>query len=456
MGLFDFFKKGKNKKNTTNKQSNKVGNDYFVEVVDTYRTYTTLYLQMQLQGNYSPIAAYELPDGTLQGFLYSQGNDTSYDLSATEVIERMTKRFEQQLREQTIRSYVLLYHSQLEHSNDHRPATTDKELRGLSIVYHFYGKEKGAQGMPYEFKGEQVEFGNFSALSATENDRVFNAPLEEGKDYFQDREEIVTPRHENEVGLVIRKSNLLTLHDTWGGIFGFESHNSPQGGENIQEYFSLAVNRGPTTQKGKVTLFDLDYKDVTFRVLAHKKELLSMLPIVKTDYVVPIKTRGIQEWENVESLEAIVEASGRDTFGVWFFATDYAENRATYRSQRELSVHLSGIAFVVHPYIEEEWENEERPKYSEDFTAYMPNNDLPNYACFDFIGELEDFRATTLLEDDSLKGYILTVRLITESSRKDFFTIDMYATPENMRVSELQKGMKLTGMFQLQGCIARR
>ena len=37
----------------------------------------------------------------------------------------------------------------------------------------------------------------------------------------------------------------------------------------------------------------------------------------------------------------------------------------------------------------------------------------------------------------------------------DCFTIDMYVTPENMRFTELKKGMHLTGMFQLQGQIAQ-
>ena len=79
---------------------------------------------------------------------------------------------------------------------------------------------------------------------------------------------------------------------------------------------------------------------------------------------------------------------------------------------------------------------------------------FPNYACFDFIGELEDFRETTLLSDNSLKAYIMKVRLITNPDMKDFFTIDMYVTPENMRFKELRIGMKLTGMFQMQGQIA--
>jgi hypothetical protein len=94
-------------------------------------------------------------------------------------------------------------------------------------------------------------------------------------------------------------------------------------------------------------------------------------------------------------------------------------------------------------------------KYAEDFAGYFPNKDVPNYGCFDFIGVLEDLKETSLLPSNSLKGYILNVRLINQPEVKDFFTIDMYVTPENMRFTELKKGMHLTGMFQLQGQIAQ-
>ncbi len=79
---------------------------------------------------------------------------------------------------------------------------------------------------------------------------------------------------------------------------------------------------------------------------------------------------------------------------------------------------------------------------------------MPNYACFDFFGLLIDFKETSLLEGDILKGYILTVKLISNPEIEDFFTIDIFVTQENMRFKELTKGMKISGMFQMQGQIA--
>ena len=86
---------------------------------------------------------------------------------------------------------------------------------------------------------------------------------------------------------------------------------------------------------------------------------------------------------------------------------------------------------------------------------YLPSQDLTDYACFDFIGHLEDFRETKLLQDDSLLGYILKMRLITKPGEENFFTIDMYVTTENMRFKALEKGMKLTGLVQMQGEILK-
>ena len=176
------------------------------------------------------------------------------------------------------------------------------------------------------------------------------------------------------------------------------------------------------------------------------------MPVIKTDYVLDVVNKEINEWENIENLEAIITGNGRDTFGLTYFATDYAENREKYLSKKEHKMKISGIAFVLD--ISKADDSDGEIKYSEDFTMYIPNNDLPNYACFDFIGQLEDYRETFFLESNSQKGYLMKVRLITNPDIKDFFTIDIFVTPENMRFKELTKGMKITGMFQMQGQIA--
>ncbi len=181
-------------------------------------------------------------------------------------------------------------------------------------------------------------------------------------------------------------------------------------------------------------------------------ELSTIIPEVKTDYSLDFETRSIREWENALNLQAIVAGPARDTFGVWFFATDYAENRNIYMTQPHQKVNISGIIFILDVHT-----NTDLPdgtKMSEDFTTYAPSQDLPNYACFDFIGQVVDFKETELLEDGSIKGYILKLKLITNEDDDDFFTIDAFVNKENMRFETPAKGMKVTGALQLQGKIA--
>jgi hypothetical protein len=52
-----------------------------------------------------------------------------------------------------------------------------------------------------------------------------------------------------------------------------------------------------------------------------------------------------------------------------------------------------------------------------------------------------------LLEDGSVKGYILKLKLITHEESEDFFTIDAFVNKENMRFENLTKGMKVTEQY---------
>ena len=447
MGLFDFFKK---KGNNETAKSETPKSELFLSI-SKYNEYIVRFVGMQQQGNYAPISAYEKSNGEIVGFLYLIGDDNSYSLSAQEVINRMETNFEQKLVSNEIKSYVILYHSQFANDNNHALANNDNELKAITVSYSFHTGIKGKIGLTYLFDNEGINYQGFKNFSQEENDIIFRTQLKENKDYFQDREEIKAPLIENEIGITIKKSNNSDLSNTWCGIFGFESYRKPNGGQNLKEHFALAMTINPSISKNNLTISLLEYEDVNLKAISYNNNPTTILPVVKTDYEVDVVNKEINEWENVHNLEAIVTGNGRNTFGVTYFATDYAENRDVYHSKKELRIKMSGIAFVIDISTADNSDGE--VQYSEDFTMYMPNNDLPNYACFDFIGQLEDFKETVLLEDKSLKGYLLKVRLITNPDIKDFFTIDIFVSPENMRFKELTKGMKLTGMFQMQGQI---
>jgi hypothetical protein len=337
--------------------------------------------------------------------------------------------------------------------NNHEIAISEDELKAITVLYHFNNvSEKGKIGMPYHFEKDEVIYQGFSDFSPEENHIVFQTRLKTDVDYFQIKEKIEIPAIKNVIGLTIKKSNNLYLDNTWCGIFGFESYRKPNGNQILTEYFALAMTKDFTFNNHNISTTELTYTGITFKSVSRKDTPIVFLPVIQTEYIIDVENKEIIEWENFDDLQAVVSGSGRDTFGLTYLATDYAENKAVYLSTKKLKIKISGIAFVLD--ISNIHQSEGELKYSENFTTYMPNKDLPNYACFDFVGQLEHFKEICLLEDNSLKGYLMKVRLITHPDISDFFTIDIFVTRENMRFKELTIGMKLTGMFQMQGQIA--
>lgn len=203
----------------------------------------------------------------------------------------------------------------------------------------------------------------------------------------------------------------------------------------------------PADEKGKYT----EFKDVTFRTII-SDDFNTIYPEVKTDFTLDFETKEIREWENVENKEAIVGGLGREAFGLWFFPTDYAENKNKYQAQNKLNINISGIIFVLD--LHQSFDLPDGTKTDEEFTAYKPSQDLPDYGCIDFIGKVLDIKETELLPDGSVKGFILKLRLITNSEMENFFTVDAFVSKENMRFAALRVGMQVAGAMQLQGKIA--
>lgn len=441
MGLFNIFKK-------------KDSPETLYPYISRYNEYIVRFITMQQQGNYAPIAAYEKPSGEIVGFLYLMADGDSYTLMAGDVIEKMEARFEEQLIRDEIKSYTIYYHSQFSNNDNHRIANADEELKAISIAYHFKNGPAGKIGLPYQFDNEGVTYQAFAVFTPVENNAIFATQLRQGVNYFAHTERVEAPVSVNAIGLKITKSNNLHMENTWCGIFGFESYRKPDGGAVLEDHWKMAIMElvldKAMKDKGMV-VSTLDFPDSSFVAVMLDGKSNSIIPVIKTDYIVPVENKEINEWEQVNDLEAVIRGSGRDTFGVTYFATDYAVNRDQYLSQRKLNIKLSGIVFVLDIY---KGSRDKELNFADDFCGYFPNKDLKQYGCFDFIGILEDFKETTYLHDNPAKAYLLKVRLINQPDAKDFFTIDMFVNPENMRFTELTKGMKLTGMFQLQGRIA--
>ncbi len=240
--------------------------------------------------------------------------------------------------------------------------------------------------------------------------------------------------------------------DNIGGLIGFNSLNSENGRNFINEILVKSVNEKPelSTKSHELKSISIaNNPNLKLRVLTDTKNVLSAFPYLRTTYVMPYKTKEIIEWKHMKKCEAEIKGGGRNTFGFDFFPTDYAINKSKYTANNEIQLHVSAIAFVVD---KSEFNQDTEVKFSEDFVSYLPSSNLPRQTYYDFIGKVIDFEEIKL--DNNAQGYIAKVKLINEDTDPDFFTVDMFMNKENMRISALERGLKITGLLWFQGEIA--
>jgi hypothetical protein len=413
-----------------------------------YSEYLVKFIKLQQQGIYSPISAYEDNNRKISGLLYLNSN-SSYSLLANEVVNRMESRFEKKIHSNQIKSYTIFYHSKFNYDDNHELAQNDEDLKAITIAYNFGNKLIGKIGLPYIFENDEITYSAFKEFNQYENSKLLNTELKEGFNYFEESEKIIAPETVNKFGIKIKKSNTFDLVNTWCGIFGFKSYHSKDRSQIVKDYFSLIIQKEPFFENSIIRISQIQFSDVDFKAITISDVPRIIIPVIKSDYIFDVENSEIQEWENLGNQLAIVKAKGKDTFAISYLATDYGQHKEKYFAEKHHRVMISAIAFVLD--IHKQSPENKDLNLSDNFTAYMPNNKMAEYACFDFIGELEDFKETFLLNANSLRGYLLKVRLITNPDVQDFFTIHMFVHPENMRFDKLEKGMKLTGMFQLQG-----
>lgn len=240
--------------------------------------------------------------------------------------------------------------------------------------------------------------------------------------------------------------------DNIGGLIGFNSLNSEKGRNLINELMAKSMIEKPELAIKSYELKSISISNnpnLNLRVLTDTKNVLSAFPYLRTNYILPYKTKEIIEWKHMNKCEAEIKGGGRNTFGLDFFPTDYAINKSKYISNNEFQLHVSAIAFVVD---KSEMNQDTEVKFSEDFVSYMPSSNLPRQTYYDFIAKVIDFDEVTF--DNNDQGYITKVKLINKDLDPNFFTVDMFMNKENMRIQSLEKGMKISGLLWFQGEIA--
>lgn len=424
--------------------SENLRNDTF-ELIKMYSEYVVRYINMQIQNNYAPIAAYEKNNGEIIGYLFI-GKDKSYSKSANAIILDMEHEFEKRMLAQDINSYVIFYHSVFDDDNNHTVATNSSEFSSISIKYKSKNNLSGTIGLPYVFEDGTIKYRVFSNFTYEQNASILNTQLVSNKDYFQEKIIVEPQITENNIGIKIKKVNNGTIGDMWGGYFGFDTVNS----DLIINHLALCLFQEPKRSNDKVLVSEFIFDDEAIFLRGIKtnfNDTRTAFPVVKTNISIEVENTQIYEWENVDNIEGVISGNGKDTFGLTYFATDYAINREKYHNIKKHEIELSGIIYNLEISNIDSLEN-----FSEEFVMYMNNKEIEEIGCFNFIGKLLDYREI-ITSDDRRKGYLLKIKLINKESDPNFFAIEMLVNKQNMNFEKLEIGMKLSGLFQMQGQI---
>ena len=412
-----------------------------------YRMYIVRFATNQLNGNFSPIGAYEKSDGTIEGFLY-YFKEQEIDFSAHEAVNRMRIEFEQRLRNQSIKSYTIYYHSQFNHDGNHRVA--DENFSAISIQHRVANEPEIFTAIPYSFNGQQYNFHITAGLTYPQHQQIWSTQLEPNKNYFEGAVELKKEDEKNEAGLEVRKKYEGRVGDLWKGIVGVVQHAEMVASNSMFEFIAVALANGSETEHGKICVTDWKDSAIHIKVVSEKetKHTITSFPVIKTKQSIPVKNKYINEWAHVDNVEARIQGNGRDIFRVGYYATDYATNRDKYLANINLNIKLSGIILSLD--IHQPDPND--TQMSSDFCGYVPYEN-GSEDCFNFVGIVKDFKATNFMESPKFGGYILTVKLINHPEIEDFFTIDMFVSKNNMNFEEVKIGMQLTGLVLFQGGI---
>ena len=237
--------------------------------------------------------------------------------------------------------------------------------------------------------------------------------------------------------------------DNFGGLFGFNYKQTQEGYSLINEMISLSAIQNPISENENALIKECDFKEtggnsdqVKVRTVSLNNKVISGFPYLKTKSSLPFQTKRIIEWAHIKNMEAEIIGEGRDTFGLAFFATDYATNKHKYKTNKFLNIKISAFAFVLEKYsfIDPNTENT---------VGYFPTKQIPVRTCFDFIGKIISFKECVISNDNS--GYIINIMLINNADNPNFFNIDIFINKENSRIDKLENGLSVTGVLWFQG-----
>ena len=245
--------------------------------------------------------------------------------------------------------------------------------------------------------------------------------------------------------------------DHFGGMIGFGLLHSEGGAELVYRFINYANEQDPSLLNGSISLRDAVLNEINestanlrVRAIQIRENIPSAFPYLKTTYKIPFSTNKVIEWSHVDNVEAEIYGEGRGAFALGFFATDYAVNKEMYKTQKELEINVSAFVLMLE---EEDLSQESNPdglRFASDFATYLPNTNLTGICNYDIIGKIIDFTEMIVIPDPEIHGYLVRISLINDHN-PEFFTIDMFVNKNNTTITEMKKGMSVSGTIWMQG-----
>lgn len=232
-------------------------------------------------------------------------------------------------------------------------------------------------------------------------------------------------------------------------LYGFDSMELENHEAFLNEMVDKALQQTPAEENPVYKVCQSGSNRVMQRVIYiissyHGKNFVaSVFPYFKTESVIQFTPHKLTKWD--AAIEAEVEGEAQDKFALSFYAADYAINESLYQSGQRLEVKISALALAID---KSEPFEVNGMKFSEDFAALIPNKEAGDLCFYDFIGKLTHFETHTV--NELIHGYILTIKMINDE-KEDIFTIDVFANLQNMRITDLEIGMRLAGCVWIQG-----
>lgn len=417
------------------------------QLLHPYREYIITFVTMMTKGSYAPIGSYEMEDGSIRGFLYVPG-DAKVDLTPREAVNRMRIEFDKRLREHSLRSYIIYYHTHHDKNANHIVANDSEGLNAISLEYKSRSGVHGNSAIPYSFDGEKFNIENITGLNESQNQQIWNTQLTPGKNYFQDVVAVKYEGYENENNLQIRKKYEGKVGDFWKGVFGLSNHTEMKDSQIWAELLATAFAMGTKIKKDKYIVAEFQDNKTKIRVISKDTErnILTFFPVLVTKNSFSINNKFVNEWAHVENLEARITGQLQNGTEVGYYATDYALNREIYTSRDQLNIKISGIVYAMKIY-------EPEPNHAILNETYCGISAYENGGedSFQFVGILQDFKETEFISIPTFKGYIISIKLNNSSNKEEMFAVDMFVNKQNIQFNNLEIGMKISGLVIFQG-----